>query len=122
MATQRRSTRPERKTSTQDTRDPKNELIHIGGLWEKNNKRVGDYFMGSIGRSENPNDKKTDIDRLKEVLDNLTDEQTLTLLCFYNENSEENPAQPVYKVYVSPYTPGEGGSNGNTTQKRGGRR
>lgn len=113
---ERRSTR-QRDTRGSSTRNKEeNPLVPIGAVWEDENDKVGIYYKGAI-RSVEGEDGTSDVSRLKELLDSLEDGQSLNLLLFYNDKADTDKKQPVYRAYVSIYTPGAKGG-----AKRGGRR
>jgi len=116
-STNQRSTRSKRTSSKQAT----SELVPVGGLWPRESEKAGEYFMGSIGVTEDPREDSewggtTDLSRLKDVIETLKDGQGLSVFAFYNEGHEENEKQPEYRLYVSPY---EEGGNGRRGSRRG---
>lgn len=121
MATRRSTnTREARQEESRSSRKEKSGLVGIGGLWcGKDEMRdiqfeEGDYYKGAVGKRPDDNGV-TDVDRLKELLDGLGENQSLNVLAFYNEKSEKDTKQPIFRLAVSVFTPGESG-------RRGGRR
>ena len=123
---ERRSTKPSgtgraravRQTQAQKERED-SKLVHVGALWDKEseNPDVGQYYMGSISNQADPKTGLSDIDRLKDVLSNLLEGQSLTVLAFYNKSHDEKETAPMYLLSVTPYTPDNNGGS-----RRGGRR
>lgn len=114
---ERRSTRQRETRGQARTSRDENPLIPIGAVWEDENDKVGVFYKGAI-RSVEGEDGTSDISRLKELLDSLEDGQSLNLLLFYNDKADTDKKQPVYRAYVSIYTPGAKGG----AKRRGGRR
>lgn len=118
MAVRRSTNQRGNRQTTQQKEREQSALVHLGGLWDKESKKSGQYYLGSVSTSINPKTGKSGLDGLRELLDSLGEGESISVFAFYNEDSERNEHAPTYKLYASVYDPKAVGGNG----RRGGRR